>query len=76
MEAYKDFPEEIFIIGGASLYKQFLEYADTLYLTEVDLESSADVYFPSFDKTLYEKEVVFENSDNGIIYHHVIYRRK
>ena len=47
-----------------------------LYLTEVDLESSADVYFPSFDKTLYEKEVVFENSDNGIIYHHVIYRRK
>ena len=76
LEAYKDFPEEIFIIGGASLYKQFLEYADTLYLTEVDLESSADVYFPSFDKTLYEKEVVFENSDNGIIYHHVIYRRK
>ena len=28
LEAYKDFPEEIFIIGGASLYKQFLEYAD------------------------------------------------
>jgi len=34
------------------------------------------VYFPEFDKSLYDKEIVLENSDNGIEYTHVIYRRK
>ena len=76
LDNYKNYPDEVFIIGGASIYKQFLEYASTLYLTEVDDEVLADVYFPEFDKTLYEKEIVGSNSDNGINYQHVIYRRK
>ena len=76
LEGYKDYSDEIFIIGGASIYKQFLKYADSLYLTEVDASSEADVYFPEFDKSLYEKEIVLENSDNDIKYRHVIYRRK
>ena len=76
LEAYKDTQEEVFIIGGASIYKQFLKYADTLYLTEIDDTcSTASVYFPEFDKSLYEKEIVGKNSDNGINYLHVIYRR-
>ena len=76
LESYKDYQDEVFIIGGASIYKQFLKYADNLYLTEVDMESEADVYFPEFDKSLYNKEIVLENSDNGVKYTHVIYRRK
>ena len=76
LETYKDYQEEIFIIGGASIYRQFLPYAKTLYLTEVEGSADADVYFPEFDKSLYEKEIVLENSDNGINYKHVIYRRK
>ena len=72
LEKYKDHKEEIFIIGGASIYKQFLEYADTLYLTEVDSESEADVYFPSFNKKEYKKEIVGGN-DN---YRFAIYRRE
>ena len=39
--------EEIFVIGGASIYKQALPYADKLYITEVDTEvSNADAFFP------------------------------
>lgn len=77
LDSYKDYQDEVFIIGGASIYKQFLKYADNLYLTEVDMESDqADVYFPKFDKSLYNKEIVLENSDNNIKYKHVIYRRK
>ena len=74
---YKDYKDEIFIIGGASIYKQFLDLASTLYLTEVkDTCKDASVYFPKFDKSLYNKEFVLANSDNGINYEHVIYRRK
>ena len=74
LENIKD-EEEVFIIGGASIYRQFLEYADKLYLTEVDKESEADVYFPQFDKTKFKKTIIKENSDGDLKYYHVLYER-
>ena len=74
LEKYKDSSEEIFIIGGASIYELFLEYCDKLYLTEIDAsEETASVYFPAFDKNLYEKDILGENEDNGISYKYVLY---
>lgn len=69
--------EDVYIIGGASVYNQFIEYADELILTEVDAsDKEADVYFPEFDKSKYEKTVLAFNSDNEISYTHVKYARK
>lgn len=77
LERYKDSPDEIFIIGGASIYEQFLEHSDKLYLTEIEAEEkSADVFFPEFDKNDYTSELIKENEDNGIKYKHMVYRRK
>ena len=76
IDKYKDRDQEVFVIGGASIYKQFIDLADTLYLTEVESESLADVYFPEFDKNDFEREVVGHGSDNGINFNFVIYRRK
>jgi len=74
---YKNSEEEIFVIGGASIYKQFIDLANTLYLTEIDaVEKSADVYFPKFDKNNWKSEIIKENSDNKINYKHVKYLRK
>ena len=41
--------EENFIIGGASVYKQFLPSADRLYLTFVHKEFEGDVFFPEIN---------------------------
>ena len=69
--------DEVFVIGGASIYKQFLEYANKLYLTEVDKDyPGADVYFPKFDKKQYEKKILGYNNDNGIKYKFVLYEKK
>ena len=76
IDKYKDTDQEVFVIGGASIYKQFIDLTDTLYLTEVEDESIADVYFPEFDKNDFEREVVGHGSDNGINFNFVIYRRK
>jgi len=38
--------EETFIIGGASVYRQFLPLADRLYLTKVHKDIEGDVFFP------------------------------
>lgn len=76
LEAVKN-EAEAFIIGGASIYRQFLEYANKLYLTEVDAKCpDAEVYFPKFDKRKYKKNIAGHNSDNGIEYNFVIYERR
>jgi dihydrofolate reductase len=41
--------EENFIIGGASVYRQFLPHAHRLYLTFVHKSFEADVFFPEID---------------------------
>ena len=76
LEAVKD-EEEAFIIGGASIYRQFLEYANKLYLTEVKEGcKDPDVYFPKFDKRKYKKNIVGCGSDNDIRYEFAVYERR
>ena len=67
--------KDVFIIGGAMMYKTFIDLADKLYLTEIDASSDADVYFPTFNKNNYKKTIIKNNSDNSINYQHVLYER-
>lgn len=76
LEFIKDVDEEVMIIGGARIYKLFLPFADKLYLTEIDSEEKADVYFPDFNKEDYECNVVSTNEVDGLKYSFVIYERK
>jgi|SRR3989344_915172 len=44
---FKNSNEEIFIIGGAEIYKQVMSLADRLYITHIEAEDkSADTFFP------------------------------
>lgn len=75
-EKYKDSIEELFVIGGGSIYKAFIDIADKLYLTEIDAEDKqADTYFPEFDKSLFESTVIKENESDEIKYRHILYKR-
>ncbi len=47
--ATKEKTGETFIIGGAMLYEQTITYADRLYLTIVEDEPEADVFFPNYN---------------------------
>jgi dihydrofolate reductase len=40
--------EEVFVIGGASVFAQTIEAADRLYLTLVEGEYAADTFFPEY----------------------------
>ena len=78
---YKDILEidmlDVFIIGGESVYKLFIPFAENLYLTEInDSCNDADTYFPSFDKDLYNKEVIDKKTYNDLEYSFVRYRKK
>ena len=65
----KDTNEEIFIIGGGTVYLQFLPYTKKLYLTEVDAEDShASTFFPEFDKLKYDKKIIKKGIEDGLAY--------
>lgn len=75
LEKIKEYPE-VMIIGGASVYKQMLDYSDKLILTEVDAEADADVYFPKYNKEEWNSEFLGEHEENNIKYKHLVYTRK
>lgn len=42
--------EEVYIIGGESIYRMMLPYCDTAYITKIDHAYEADTYFPNLDE--------------------------
>lgn len=72
-----DEEEELFVIGGGMVYWETWKECGKLYLTEVEADfSEADTFFPEFDKSLYEREVVGKGEENGIKFQFVVYTRK
>ncbi len=73
IKKYEKTDEEIFIIGGASIYNAFLPYANNLYLTEIDSAANADVFFPEFDKSNYSREVIKKGKEDDLNYQIIYY---
>lgn len=42
--------EDVYIIGGESVYRAFLPYCKTAYVTKIDYAYQADTYFPDLDQ--------------------------
>lgn len=71
-------PEDAFVIGGASVYRQLLPWCDTAYVTKIDRAFPADCHFPDLDQDP-EWEKAEESApleQDGIVYRFVTYRRK
>lgn len=48
--------EEVFIIGGASVYREAMPLADKLYITHIeDTPAQADVFFPEIDASVWKE---------------------
>ena|ERR1039457_2529822 len=70
--------EENFIIGGASVYRQFLPITDRLYLTKVHKDFDGDVFFPEINFSewkLISEENFSPDEKNDFSYSFLIYDR-
>lgn len=67
--------ENIYISGGAGLYKEAIDLVEAMCITEVDAVIEGDTFFPEFDETLYTK-TVDEHVEGEIPYTYVTYTRK
>ena len=67
--------DEVMIIGGATIYEQFLAQADRLYLTFIDLETQGDTQFPDYQSASQwkeiERETHLQDEKNGYDYQFV-----
>jgi dihydrofolate reductase len=71
--------DDVYIIGGGSIYRQFINIADRLYITHVHRTAPADVFFPEPDKDVWsiaESEDFISGDDSRIPYSYVVYVRK
>ena len=55
--------DEVMIIGGGTIYQSFLDRADTLYLTHIDLSVEGDTQFPDYEAAANWTEVSREKHD-------------
>ena len=79
LEELKNYPDEdIYIIGGESIYRQMLPYCNVAHVTKIDHEYEADTYFPNLDKD--EDWEITADSDEqtyfDIAYEFLKYERK
>lgn len=68
--------EQVFVIGGAEVYRAALPHADELALTEIDLDAEGDTFFPEWDRSAYEETEREDHvSADGTRFAFVTYRR-
>ena len=78
--ALSETSDRCFVIGGGEIYRQAMELADRLYITEVHLVvDDADTFFPEISPEIWEEESRSErmtDEASGVEFEFVAYRRK
>lgn len=79
IEAAKEYADEdIYVIGGESVYRQFLPLCNVAHITKIDYAYQADAYFPDLDKD--ENWKITETSEErtyfDLLYEFVKYEKK
>jgi dihydrofolate reductase len=71
--------EEIFVIGGAELYRLAIDIADRIYLTEIDADFPGDAHFTELDRMLWQearRDSHAPDEKNRYPYHFVVLDKK
>lgn len=70
--------DELFVIGGAEVFRLFLPYADRLYVTEIARRFEVDTFFPDIEAGQWQeasREIGVKNEKNPYDYSFVLYNR-
>ncbi len=61
IQKYADSKEEVFVIGGGTIYEALMPYTKKLCITFVNKEAYGDTFFPNFDKSLFD--VIYQSEE-------------
>ena len=76
IELAKKYPRTL-VLGGASVFKKFMPYLDTVHVTKIDLKPESDSYFENLDASSQWQQLEEDNwlDEDGLRYCFVTYKR-
>ena len=79
LKEYIESDEECFVIGGATIYRILMPYANKMYITKINQDFEGDVYFPEIKEEEWKEiscEKGLKNEENPFDYEYITYIRK
>ncbi len=79
LDKYINSDEECFVIGGATIYKLLMPYANKMYITKINEDFDGDVWFPEIRDIEWEeisREKGLKNDQNPFDYEYITYVRR
>lgn len=76
LDKYINSDEECFVIGGATIYKLLMPYANKMYITKINQSFEGDVYFPEIKEETWKeisREKGLKNNENPYDYEYITY---
>ena len=70
---------DLFVLGGENVYREFLPLADRLYITEIDYKTDGDTFFPEWDRDAFHLVSMQEgvlDEKNTLPHTFYVYERK
>ena len=71
--------DDLFVLGGENVYREFLPLADRLYITEVDYKTDGDTFFPEWDRDTFRLVSMQEgvlDEKNTLLHTFYVYERE
>ena len=75
---YIESKEEVFVIGGATIYNLLMPYVTKMYITQINKNFEGDAFFPNIDKKkwkIIEQEKHSSTSKNNFSYEYITYEK-
>ncbi|MDB5168968.1 MAG: dihydrofolate reductase family protein [Candidatus Saccharibacteria bacterium] len=72
-EFFNQQAEDVWVIGGESLFRQTIIVADELYLTQIEADFGCDQFFPEYEHVFELKESSDLHTENGFIFRYNTY---
>ena len=67
--------EDVWVIGGASVFEQTINQADELYITKIEADFGCDQFFPEYEHVFDLAETSELHTENGFIFTYNIYKK-
>jgi dihydrofolate reductase len=72
---FKQLQQDIWVIGGAGMYKRAMPYANEIYLTQIDKNFHCDKFFPEYREKFRRKTQSPDHHQNGLTFRFEVWER-
>ena len=73
---FRELQSDIWVVGGGKIYNAAMPFATKLYITQIEGDFNADIFFPKYDSLFHRTDNNKPQTENGITFTFQIWERK